>query len=119
MLAENRGEKLNKASLTRLRRGQGSQPREDLSSEDDLDMGSAIPRVQDIQSIWDDEKGAADEDDDMDDLEGFIEEEMDAVAGEMDDAEREEKREERRRQDRARKKALGSRPADALGIDAV
>lgn len=92
----------------------------DISSDDDLDMDSTVPRVQDIQRIWDDDRGGREEDDDMDDMDNFIEDdEPDAGAGEMDEAEREEKRRERRRLEKARRKAMGNRPTEASGIDAM
>lgn len=92
-----------------------------MSSDDDLDADDLeLPQVQDIQRIWDDERAAAgrDEDEDLDDMDNFIDyDEDEDGAGGMDEEEREERRRERRRLEKERRKALGSRP-ELTGIDA-
>ncbi|OBZ75792.1 Transcription elongation factor SPT6 [Grifola frondosa] len=108
LLEENTGASFSRNRLTRLRRARDSEspPAPSTSrrkavvesSEDDLDNDD-LPQVQDIQNIWDDERAAGgrdDEDDvDMDDMDNFIE-----------------------RQQKARRKAMGSRP-ELAGIDAT
>ncbi len=91
------------------------------SSDEDLDDDN-YPRVQDIQNIWDDERAAAGRDDDddvdMDDMDNFIEyEDEEEDGGAMDEQEREAKRREKRRLEKARRRAMGSRP-ELAGIDA-
>ena len=128
LLEENTGASF-KHRLTRLRRAHDadspparSSKRKAVveSSEDDLDNDDLeLPKVQDIQNIWDDERGGArdDEDDaDMDDLDNFIDDDEDEQGGAMDEEEREERRRERRRLEKERRKALGSR--ELPGIDA-
>ena len=91
------------------------------SDEDDLDVDN-FPRVQDIHNIWDDDRAAAGRDDDddvdMDDMYNFIEEDEEEGGGAMDEQEREARRKERRRLEKARRRALGSRP-ELTGIDAT
>ncbi|KAL6300573.1 SH2 domain-containing protein [Sparassis latifolia] len=132
LLEENTGASF-KNRLTRLRRARDSESppvpssskRKSVieSSEDDLDNDDLdLPQVQDIQNIWDDERAAAgredEEDADMDDMDNFIEyEDEEETSGAMDEDEREERRKERRRLEKARRKAMGSRP-ELAGIDA-
>ncbi|KZT26523.1 transcription elongation factor Spt6 [Neolentinus lepideus HHB14362 ss-1] len=126
LLEENTGASF-KNRLTRLRRGRedesppaaSSSKRRvvEESSEDDLDNDDLeLPRLQDIHRIWDD-GGREDEDEDMDDMDNFIEyEDEDEGVEQMDERQREEKRRERRRLEKQRRKALG-RP-ELAGIDA-
>ncbi|RPD66156.1 transcription elongation factor SPT6 [Lentinus tigrinus ALCF2SS1-7] len=91
------------------------------SSDEDMD-DDTYPRVQDIHNIWDDERAAAGRDDDddvdMDDMDNFIEyEDEEEDGGAMDEQEREAKRREKRRLEKARRRAMGSRP-ELAGIDA-
>ncbi|KXN86889.1 Transcription elongation factor SPT6 [Leucoagaricus sp. SymC.cos] len=124
LLAENTGTTFKKNRLTRLRRGRvsdsppaASSRRRNVveSSDEDLDNDDTLPQVQDIQKIWDDERGRDDEEEygDMD-LDDFIE--YDEEGGAMDEASRAERRREQQELQR-RKRALGSRPEFA-GIDA-
>ncbi|KAI0306468.1 transcription elongation factor Spt6 [Multifurca ochricompacta] len=133
LLEENTGETFarSKNKLTRLRRGRdsGSPPvastsrRKSVveSSEDDLDMGGpTASRTNDISHIWDDDKGAGgrEEEEDMDDMDNFIDyDDEEEGHGDMDEEEREERRRERRRLEKERRKALGSHP-ELTGIDA-
>jgi transcription elongation factor SPT6 len=91
------------------------------SSEDDLDIrGPATLRTNDISRIWDDDKGAGgrEEEEDMDDMDNFIDyDDEEEGHGDMDEEEREERRRERRRLEKERRKALGSHP-ELTGIDA-
>lgn len=92
------------------------------SSDEDIDDDN-FPRVQDIHNIWDDDRAAAGRDDDddvdMDDMDNFIEyEDEEEVGGAMDEQEREARRRERRRLEKARRRAMGSRP-ELAGIDAT
>ncbi|KDQ60952.1 hypothetical protein JAAARDRAFT_55682 [Jaapia argillacea MUCL 33604] len=125
LLEENTGASF-KHHLTRLRRGRSASPTATSSSkrkvvvessDDDLDNEDLeLPKVQDIHRIWDD-GGREEEDEDMDDMDNFIEyEDEEEGAGAMDEREREEKRRERRRLEKQRRKALG-RP-ELAGIDA-
>ncbi|KAH9951462.1 transcription elongation factor Spt6 [Amylocystis lapponica] len=133
LLEENTGTSFrNKNRLTRLRRARDSESppapssskRKPVveSSDDDLDNDD-YPRVQDIHAIWDD--GAAggrddEEDMDMDDMDNFIEYEDDDEeegGGGLDEVALEERRKERRKLEKARRKAMGSRP-ELAGIDA-
>ncbi|EGN93242.1 hypothetical protein SERLA73DRAFT_126732 [Serpula lacrymans var. lacrymans S7.3] len=129
LLEENTGTSF-KNRLTRLRRGResGSPPAASSSrrkavlesSDDDLDNDDLdLPQVHDIQRIWDDERaGGREDEEDLDDMDNFIEYEDDEEgAGAMDEVEREERRRERRRLEKERRRALGSRP-ELDGIDA-
>ncbi|KAI0340086.1 transcription elongation factor Spt6 [Trametopsis cervina] len=129
LLEENTGGSF-KHRLTRLRRAPGSPAARASgkrkavveSSDDDLDNDDLeLPKIQDIQNIWDDDRGGGrdDEDDaDMDDLDNFIiDEDEDEQGVVMDEEEREERRRERKRVERERRKAMGSRP-ELSGIDA-
>ncbi|KZT09507.1 transcription elongation factor SPT6 [Laetiporus sulphureus 93-53] len=130
LLEENTGASFRNR-LTRLRRARDSEspPASSSSkrkavvesSDEDLDNDDLdLPHVQDIQSIWDDERNAGgrdDEDDIDDDMDNFIEyEDEEETGGAMDEDEREERRKERRRLEKARRKAM-SRP-ELAGIDA-
>jgi transcription elongation factor SPT6 len=133
LLEENTGETFarSKNKLTRLRRGRDSRSppvastsrRKSVveSSEDDLDTrGPTASRTNDISRIWDDEKGVGgrEEDEDMDDMDNFIDyDDEEEGHGDMDEEEREERRRERRRLEKERRKALGSHP-ELTGIDA-
>ncbi|KAI0273742.1 transcription elongation factor Spt6 [Gloeopeniophorella convolvens] len=133
LLEENTGETFarSKNKLTRLRRGRdsGSPPvastsrRKSVveSSEDDLDLGGpTTSRTNDISRIWDDDRGAAgrEEDEDLDDMDNFIDyDDEEEGHGDMDEEEREERRRERRRLEKERRKAFGSHP-ELTGIDA-
>jgi transcription elongation factor SPT6 len=114
--------------LTRLRRGRESEspvPSSSkraaviVSSDDDIDNEDALPRVQDIQRIWDDDRGRDDEDEygdmDMDDFIEYDDEEEGGVA--MDEHAREERRKEKKQEQERRKKARAARP-ELAGIDA-
>lgn len=124
LLAENTGGTFKKNRLTRLRRGRVSESPPAASrrrtvvesSDEDLDNDDNAPQVQDIQKIWDDERGRDDEEEygDMD-LDDFIEYD-DEGGGTMDEASRAERRREQQELQR-RKRAYGSRP-ELAGIDA-
>ncbi|KAF9454548.1 transcription elongation factor SPT6 [Macrolepiota fuliginosa MF-IS2] len=125
LLAENTGGTFKKNRLTRLRRGRVSESppatssrRRNVveSSDEDLDNDDNLPQVQDIQKIWDDERGRDDEEEygDMD-LDDFIEYDEEG-GGAMDEASRAERRREQQELQR-RKRAFGSRP-ELAGIDA-
>lgn len=124
-MAENTGGTFKKGRLTRLRRGRVSQSpptassrRRNVveSSDEDLDNDDNLPQVQDIQKIWDDERGRDDEEEygDMD-MDDFIEYDEEG-GGVMDEASRAERRREQQELQR-RKRALGIRTALG-GIDA-
>ena len=129
LLEENTGTSFARNRLTRLRRARDSQSppapsskRKTVveSSDDDLDNDDLdLPRVQDIHNIWDDEKAALGRDDEEDaDMDDFIDyEDEDEVGEVMDEEEREARRKERRRLEKAKRKAMGSRP-ELAGIDA-
>jgi transcription elongation factor SPT6 len=89
------------------------------SSDDDLDDDLDLPQVQDIQRIWDDERaGGRDDEDDIDDMDNFIDyDEEELGVGSLNEDEREERRRERRRLEKERRKAIGARP-ELAGIDA-
>lgn len=124
LLEENTGR--SKGRLTRLRRGGdsvspvGESPRKRKavaeSSDDDLDDDLELPQVQDIQRIWDDDRGGkGDEEEEGEYSDDFIEyDDEEETADAMDEQEREAKRAERRRE--RRKALLGSR--EMAGIDA-
>ncbi|KAI0374913.1 transcription elongation factor Spt6 [Pilatotrama ljubarskyi] len=128
LLEENTGASYSRR-LTRIRPGRetesppapsSSKARAVVESSDEDLENDDFPRVQDIHSIWDDERAAAGRDDDdvdMDDMDNFIEyEDEEEVSGAMDENEREERRRERRRLEKARRRAFGSRP-ELAGID--
>lgn len=130
LLEENTGASFTKSRLTRLRRGHDSESpppasskRKPIleSSDDDLDNDDLdVPQVQDIQRIWDDERtGDREDEEDLDDMDNFIEYDDDEEDGPgmMDEEEREEKRKEKRRLEKERRKAMGARP-ELAGIDA-
>ncbi|KAI0054143.1 transcription elongation factor Spt6 [Auriscalpium vulgare] len=131
LLEENTGATFsrNKNRLTRLRRGSGTPPVASTSrrrpavesSDEDLDADDAdLPRPQDLLRIWDDDRGAGgrEDDEDLDDMDNFIDyDDEEEGAGGMDEEEREERRRERRRVEKERRKAMGSRP-ELTGIDA-
>jgi transcription elongation factor SPT6 len=122
LLEENTGASFRKR-LTRLRRGRHSASPQaepsgkskaalDSSEEDDLD--DDIPKVQDIQQIWDDSRGQ--EDDDMDDSE-FITSDEDPEGTDAIGEDEKRQRREQRRKEKQRLKAKGGRP-DLAGMDA-
>ena len=124
MLAENTGGSFKKNRLTRLRRGRVSDSPPTTSSkrrvvvessDEEIDNDGTLPQVQDIQKIWDDERGRDDDEEygDMD-LDDFIE--YDEEGGTMDEASRAERRREQQELQR-RKRASGSR-TELAGIDA-
>jgi transcription elongation factor SPT6 len=126
LLAENTGGAFSKKSrLTRLRRGRVSESppaassrRRNVveSSDEDLDNDDTLPQVQDIQKIWDDERGRDEEEEYNDmDLDDFIEYDEEG-GGAVDEASRAERRREQQELQR-RKRAFGSRP-ELAGIDA-
>ena len=133
LLEENTGETFarSKNKLTRLRRGRDSRspPVPSTSrrksvvdfSEDDLAVGAPVTsRTNDISRIWDDDKGVGgrEEEEDMDDMDNFIDyDDEEEGHGDLDEEEREERRRERRRLEKERRKALGSHP-ELTGIDA-
>jgi transcription elongation factor SPT6 len=116
LLEENTGTSFRNR-LTRLRRGRKSgSPVSKLveSSEEDLD--DDIPKVQDIQRIWDDSRGQ--DEDDMDDSDAFITSDEDPEGtGAIGEDEKEERR-QRRRREKERLKARGGRP-ELAGMDAT
>ena len=128
LLEENTGASFSRRRLTR-RRESASPPAPSSSkqrnviesSDEDLDDDN-FPRVQDIHNIWDDDRAAAGRDDDddvdMDDMYNFIEEDEEEGGAALDEQEREARRRERRRLEKARRRALGSRP-ELTGIDAT
>jgi transcription elongation factor SPT6 len=88
------------------------------SSDDDLDQDDLdLPKVQDIQRIWDDDRMGGQDDDDPDDMENFIDYDEDEDDGVANEEEREEKRRERRKLEKERRRAMGSRPG-LVGMDA-
>ncbi|KAJ3557008.1 hypothetical protein NM688_g1705 [Phlebia brevispora] len=119
--------------LTRLRRAHDSESPPAASSskrravvqssDEDIDNDDLeLPQIQDIHNIWDDERAAGRDDEvdeDMDDMDNFIdyEDEDEEQGGVMDEAEREERRRERRRLEKERRHAMRSRP-ELSGIDA-
>ena len=124
LLAENTGGSFKKNRLTRLRRGRVSDSPPTTSSrrravvessDEEIDNDGTLPQVQDIQKIWDDERGRDDDEEygDMD-LDDFIE--YDEESGTMDEASRAERRREQQELQR-RKRASGSR-TELAGIDA-
>jgi transcription elongation factor SPT6 len=125
LLEENTGASFRHRPLKRLTRGRDSaspsdsaaRPRKVVieSSDDDLDLDNDLPKVQDIQRIWDSKD---DEDDaDMDDMDAFIDYSDEEGMEGLDEQEREEKRKERQRRDKARRKVIRGRP-ELAGIDA-
>ena len=132
LLEENTGASF-KHRLTRLRRAHdsasppaasSSRRRNVVESEDeDIDNDDLeLPQISDIHNIWDDERAAGRDDEgdeDMDDMDNFIdyEDEEEEQGGGMDEAEREERRRERRRLEKERRHAMRSRP-ELSGIDA-
>lgn len=124
LLAENTGGAFRKSRLTRLRRGRVSESppttssrRKNVveSSDEDLDNDDNLPQAQDIQKIWDDERGRDDEEEYGDlDLDDFIEYDEEG-GGALDEASRAERRREQQELQR-RKRAFGSRP-ELAGID--
>ncbi|KAF9075222.1 transcription elongation factor SPT6 [Rhodocollybia butyracea] len=126
LLEENTGGAFKKSRLKRLvRRGGSESPptassskRRAIVQSDDEDLDEPLPRIQDIQQIWDDQRD--EEDDDADgDIDDFIEYDDDEEGGiPMDEQAREERRKERRRQQlELRRKARGAHP-ELAGIDA-
>ena len=127
LLEENTGASF-KNKLTRLRRGRhsasppaaSSSRRKTIveSSDDDLDQDDLdLPKVQDIQRIWDDD-GPGQDEDDLDDMENFIDyEEDEEGAGAIGEDEKEERRKERIRLEKERRRVMGARPQLA-GMDA-
>jgi transcription elongation factor SPT6 len=121
LLEENTGASFKKSRLTRLKRRRdspspsSSSRRKNVveSSDDDFD-DEQLPKVQDIQSIWED--AGRDDDDDADgDIDDFIE--YDEEEG-LDERDREAQRKERRKQQaEMRRKARGALP-EMAGIDA-
>jgi transcription elongation factor SPT6 len=116
LLEENTGASFRNR-LTRLRRGRdsasppaapSSKPKAIVeSSDDDLDEG--LPKVQDIQRIWEDAE---------DDIESFIASDEDFdERGEIGEDERAEKRRQRKKLEKQRREALGDRPG-IVGMDA-
>ena len=132
LLEENTGASF-KHRLTRLRRAHDSQSPPAASSSrrrnvvesegEDIDNDDLeLPQVQDIHNIWDDERAAGRDDEgdeDMDDMDNFIdyEDEEEEQGGAMDEEEREERRRERRRLEKERRNAMRSRP-ELSGSDA-
>ncbi|KAJ3999147.1 transcription elongation factor SPT6 [Lentinula boryana] len=127
LLEENTGGTFKKSRLKRLvRRGRSESPPTASSSkrravvessDEDLD-GDALPKVQDIQQIWDDQRDEFDDDADGD-IDDFIEYDDEEEGGmPMDERAREEQRKERRRQQQElRRKSRAAHP-ELAGIDA-
>lgn len=125
LLEENTGTRIARRSrLTRLRRGreldsadetEAAHPSKsvanlDLSDEDDL--GQQDGGGDDVQGIWDDERG--DRDDEDEDIDSFIDDDDEDIN--LPPEEREQRRQERYKRDRQFREAI-SRP-DLVGIDA-
>ncbi|KAJ4498038.1 SH2 domain-containing protein [Lentinula lateritia] len=127
LLEENTGGTFKKSRLKRLvRRGASESPPTASSSkrravvessDEDLD-DDPLPKVQDIQQIWDDQRDEFDDDADGD-IDDFIEYDDEEEGGmPMDERAREERRKERRRQQQEfRRKSRGAHP-ELAGIDA-
>ncbi|KIK57744.1 hypothetical protein GYMLUDRAFT_45913 [Collybiopsis luxurians FD-317 M1] len=128
LLEENTGGAFKKSRLKRLvRRGRSESPPTASSSkrravvessDEDLD-DEALPKVQDIQQIWDDQRD--EEDDDADgDIDDFIEYDDEEEGGmPMDEQAREARRKERRKQQQElRRKSRAAHP-ELAGIDAI
>lgn len=124
LVEENTGTRIARRSrLTRLRRGReldsadeaetARPPRAvadvDVSDEDNL--GQLDAGGDDVQGIWDDERGDRDDDEDID---SFIDDEDEDIT--LPPEEREQRRQERYKRDRQFREAI-SRP-DLVGIDA-
>lgn len=126
-MEENTGGTFKKSRLKRLvRRGASESPPTASSSkrravvessDEDLD-DDPLPKVQDIQQIWDDQRDEFDDDADGD-IDDFIEYDDEEEGGmPMDERAREERRKERRRQQQEfRRKSRGAHP-ELAGIDA-
>ncbi|TFK42525.1 transcription elongation factor SPT6 [Crucibulum laeve] len=129
LLEENTGASFKRNRLTRLRRGRDSESPPAASSskrrgvvessDDDLDNDDLPRTAQDIQNIWDDDRGRDEDDEDGDmDMDDFIEySEDEEGGGAMDEEAREERRREKKQELERRKKARGARP-ELAGIDA-
>ncbi|KAH9946100.1 transcription elongation factor Spt6 [Epithele typhae] len=130
LIEENTGTSMSRR-ITRVRPGRESasppppSARRNVieSSDEDMDNDDddGYPRVQDIHNIWDDEKntgGRDDDDDGEDDMYNFIDDDDEDAGGAMDEEEREARRKERLKLEKARRRALGSRP-ELTGIDAT
>ncbi|KAG5728025.1 Transcription elongation factor SPT6 [Termitomyces sp. T112] len=123
LLEENTGASFKRDRLTRLHRRRDSESpaassskRRTVveSSDDDLD-NDGLPRVEDIQRIWDDERRGEEDYDEMDD---FIEDDEEEEGGPpMDERAREERRREKKQEQERRKRARGAVP-ELAGIDA-
>ncbi|KAF9483749.1 transcription elongation factor SPT6 [Pholiota conissans] len=123
LLAENTGGAFKKKSrLTRLHHRRSDSPPTASSSkraaiiessEDDLDNEEEMREVPDIRKIWDDDRGAED-DEDMSDFIDYSDEDEGGVA--MNDETREARRQEKR-QEQIRRKRARVRP-ELAGIDA-
>jgi transcription elongation factor SPT6 len=96
--------------LTRLRRGSSPGERRKARtariSDDDDEDDLELPQVQDLQRIWDDERGGPrggdEEEADLDDMDDFIEDEdEDEDQQQMNDQERRQKRREAKQKMRA------------------
>ncbi|KAG6900843.1 hypothetical protein C0993_009961 [Termitomyces sp. T159_Od127] len=123
LLEENTGTSFKRDRLTRLHRRRDSESPAASSSkrrvvvessEDDLD-NDGLPRLEDIQRIWDDERRGEEDDDEMDD---FIEDDEEEEGGPpLDERAREERRREKKQEQQRRKRARGAVP-ELAGIDA-
>ncbi|KAG9097196.1 Transcription elongation factor spt6, partial [Ceratobasidium sp. 370] len=122
LMEENTGTRASRSRLTRLRRGRASSSRSVTPDETRTPRArrargsdeESLPDANDLNRIWeDDRRGRDDENEDLDD---FIEDDLDEEPG-MGEEEREEQRRERRRAEKERRKAMGARP-ELAGIDA-
>ncbi|KAJ3758446.1 transcription elongation factor SPT6 [Lentinula raphanica] len=127
LLEENTGGTFKKSRLKRLvRRGRSESPPTASSSkrravvessDEDLD-DDPLPKVQDIQQIWDDQRDEFDDDADGD-IDDFIEYDDEEEGGmPMDERAREEKRKERRRQQQELRRKTRAAHPELAGIDA-
>lgn len=125
LLEENTGGAFKKKSrLTRLvRRGRSESPPTASSSRrrpvvESSDDEEPLPKVQDIQQIWDDQRDDYDDDADAD-IDDFIEyDEPEEGGAPMDEQAREERRKERRKRElELRRKTRDVNP-ELVGIDA-
>lgn len=122
LMEENTGTRASRSRLTRLRRGRASSSRSVTPDETRTPRArrapgsdeESLPDANDLTHIWEDERRGRD--DDNEDMDDFIEDDLDEEPG-MGEEEREEQRRERRRAEKERRKAMGARP-ELAGIDA-
>jgi transcription elongation factor SPT6 len=105
LMDENVG-RTSSSRLTRLRRGSSPTERRSrrVSDEEEDEDDLELPQVQDIQRIWDDDRGGREDEDDADrdDMDDFIEyEDEDEDQQQMNEQERRQKRQEAKQRMRA------------------